>query len=516
MGPELMQQILSRLPVKEAARTSVLSKSWLYAWSTIPTLRFNVGRKKSMKLEDVDRTLIRYLRDNTPIERFELVIQIKNQESASHAEQWIGPVASKHCLKEISLSITLNGASFTLPDEILSGESLTKIKISVPMRGIHSVWMKTPVIKCSSLRELHLEGVCISEEALHDILLSCSSLVKIVLLGSCKGFKTIRVKNLPRLYELQIALDVVDSTALQISDVPNLGVFSCNVDLKFRRHPPIPFNAYSISLGSNVTQLMLAGMVTDNLCLDRIKSGFPFLESLTLDLTSWMLESFHFTCASIKILSLLSCPDILIDVQVHAPKLKNFEFCGDTLPSLLFPVSSLNRLLLSLSLDLPVDANFFLKMRETLALSRECYLNITTHNSELPFDMDMDDLRTRLLLPPAMNVQELCFETDEDDCLWERSPFFDAFFEICHPRHVIPYPDISFSHNNHFCRLMLREVLEKKIKTMTRTAYWPHYLKHVQIRQDPYQKWKTLTNSHRSFLDGSSPDVDLEFKLEWC
>ncbi|KAI3497419.1 hypothetical protein L1887_40016 [Cichorium endivia] len=340
---------------------------------------------------------------------------------------------------------------------------------------------------------------------------------KIVLLRSCKGFKTIRVKNLPRLYELQIALDAVDSTALEISNVPNLGVFSFDLYLRSRFHPHLPFNAYAISLGSNVTQLRLAGVVTDNACLDAIKSGFPFLESLTLDLASWMLESFHFTCASIKILPLLSCPDILIDVQVHAPKLKNFKFCGDTLPSLLFPVSSLNRLWLSLSLDLPFDANFFLKMREALVLSRECYLDITTHNSELPFDMDMDDLRTRLLLPPALNVQQLCFETDEDDCLWERSPFFEAFFEICHPRHVIPYPDISFSHNNHFCRLMLREVLEKKKKMMmTVTAYWPHYLKHVQIRQDPYQKWKTLTNSHRSFLDGSSPDVDLEFKLEWC
>ncbi|GKB84812.1 RNA-directed DNA polymerase, eukaryota [Tanacetum coccineum] len=38
--PELMHRILSSLPAKEAARTCVLSKSWLHAWSTIPNIRF--------------------------------------------------------------------------------------------------------------------------------------------------------------------------------------------------------------------------------------------------------------------------------------------------------------------------------------------------------------------------------------------------------------------------------------------------------------------------------------------
>ncbi|KAI3497046.1 hypothetical protein L1887_39427 [Cichorium endivia] len=194
--PELMQHIQSRLPLKEAARTSLLSKSWLLAWSTNPTLRFHVyqerNRPTSMKFVDVDRTLLRYPRDNILINRFELLIDIENQEQASHAEKWIAPVVTKTCLKE-------------------------------------------------------------------------------------------------------------------------------------------------------------------------------------------------------------------------------------------------------------------------------CHLRLITFDSTI--SVDMDDLRTRLQLPPATNVQQMWFETREDECMWERSLFFDAFFMICHPKRIYARPDMGFKHNNHFCRLMLREVLEKKTTT---------------------------------------------------
>nr|GEV21695.1 hypothetical protein [Tanacetum cinerariifolium] len=38
--PELIHRIQKLLPVEEAACTCILSKSWLHAWSTIPTVRF--------------------------------------------------------------------------------------------------------------------------------------------------------------------------------------------------------------------------------------------------------------------------------------------------------------------------------------------------------------------------------------------------------------------------------------------------------------------------------------------
>lgn len=277
-----------------------------------------------------------------PSERFFLLIDIENQESASLAEKWIGPIATKTCLREFFLSIKLFGASFTLPDDILSGENLnlTKIKVEASMASGYSLWMTTtqrPVINCVSLRKLHLKGVSIGEEVLHDLLSSCTLLEKIALIDSCKGFKTLKVKNLPRLYELRIALDAASSTALELSDVPNLSMFSCDLHDLRPYMPCIPFNAYSVFFASSLTQLRLDVVIQDYECLDMIKSGLPFLDSLTLFMSYWMLESFHFTCASIRRLCLMSCKSNLIDIQVDAPKLLLFEFSGKTLPSLLFP-----------------------------------------------------------------------------------------------------------------------------------------------------------------------------------
>ncbi|KAL6502697.1 hypothetical protein OROHE_024350 [Orobanche hederae] len=484
---ELMQHIQSRMLVTEAACTSLLSKSWLHAWSTTPFLRFRVHNEKYAKsMEYMDRTLIRYHRDNIPIETFQLLMDIKNQESASHAENWIKSVVTKPCLKELSLSFYLHAPLFTLPDEILSSQNLMKIRVSSQLR-YHPVCMSvtTRLVKCVSLQELHLDRVRISEEELHDILSSCTLLVKIKLLRCCNGFKTIKVKNLHRLYDLTISEeddeDAPSSSALEISH--------------------LPFNTSSISIGCSMTELTLGGygMVTDNASLEMIGSRFPFLESLTLgDMTSWKSKRFRFTCASIKRLSLHWCQSmrtLLTNVKVHAPKLTFFSFDGDHLPSLLFPVSTLEQMIFSLKLDNRIDAHFYLKMREALTLSRKCDIYISAPCKPMQ-PVDIDDLRTRLTLPPAMNVHKLQFGTIWDECMWERSPFFDALFEIFHPKYVYAEVDMRVKYTNHFCRVMLREVLEKQTKTTA--LYWAHYLEHVRIRKSRHQKWEALTDSHKS------------------
>ncbi|GJS05414.1 F-box/LRR-repeat protein [Tanacetum coccineum] len=144
--PELLQHIQSLLPPEEASRTCILSKSWLYAWSTIPTLRFskplNTQHQHQQQLQHeeddkyinlIDHTLLRYKRENIPLQSLDLLLSIQNQWSLSLLEVWIPLISSKSsCLKELSLTIRVkNIEAATLPEEIFTGESLNMISIKI-------------------------------------------------------------------------------------------------------------------------------------------------------------------------------------------------------------------------------------------------------------------------------------------------------------------------------------------------------------------------------------------------
>ncbi|GJT95088.1 F-box/LRR-repeat protein [Tanacetum coccineum] len=273
--PELIHRIQSLLPAKEAARTCILSKSWLHACSTIPTLRFPCQSLTSYN-KLIDSTLVRYHRDNLPIQCFDLVFDIRDQKSASLANKWIFGVASKSALKELFLSIWVEIDSFTLPDDIFS--------------------------KISSIEQ-------------NDI--------------------------------------------LEIDDVPSLGFIRYTDYL----NKPLPFNMDS--LGS-VTHLDISGVVLDNAFFDMIKSNFPFLESLSLEITSRGLGSIVITSLPLKRLTLQFWVDIMtIDVQVYAPKLLFFFYAGrETVPSLSFPIIAPEEIKLRLNLKKTIDRSFFIKRLE--------------------------------------------------------------------------------------------------------------------------------------------------------
>ncbi|KAI3521675.1 hypothetical protein L1887_11147 [Cichorium endivia] len=509
-NPDLIHHIQSMLPEKDAARTSVLSKSWLHAWSTIPFLSFrptaaiyydNEQDRKHME-EVVDRTMTRYLRDNIPIESIDLNIDLDNQESASLAKKWIRSAAIKSRLKRLSLGIFFGRTSslITWPAEILSGQTLTDIKIVCFTSTLINPFSRTtthPVINCVSLRRLGLHYVHISEEVLNGIFSICKLLVNVWLCG-CTGFRTIKVQNLHRLDQFRIDSSEENGVDLEFYDVPNIHLFTMEVQNLHR----LPFNLDSLR---SVTELWLGGMMINDAFLRIIKSRFRFLESLTLDMKLSTFESFDITCASMKRLSLQSCTHNLVAVKVYAPKLGFFSFSGTTMPSLLFPAIVVEQIQIELSLSIsrPLKDSFFLKMREALKLSSKCDIKIDDIRP-LDSDFDLDDLRRRIPFP-AMNVQQLLFIADPVEGV---SSFFDALFFICHPKHVV----VSFPNSFNQFWMLMREVMEKK----TTKGYWVDYLKDVEIRRHGDEKWET-PNSWRSLLEYGSEDdsYSVEIKLNW-
>ncbi|XP_071712289.1 putative F-box/LRR-repeat protein At5g02930 [Rutidosis leptorrhynchoides] len=189
---ELIQRIQSLLPVEEAARTCVLSKTWSHAWSTIPHLRFHQTliypseEKKSEYTMFMDGTVSKYVRDNIPIESFDL--KLDDMESVSLAYEWIRTVAAR--LKELSIHHLTYKSEFLLPPgEIFScGKYLHTLCIkNSPVRT-------KLVINCVSLRVLELYNVKITEEVFDSLISTCTLPEKINLLY-CSGLKTIKVSD---------------------------------------------------------------------------------------------------------------------------------------------------------------------------------------------------------------------------------------------------------------------------------------------------------------------------------
>lgn len=210
-----------------------------------------------------------------------------DQLPASLAKNWIQTVATQSCLKE--LSITMLGISrdqFTLPDEIFSQENLNTLSVKADRLVGRFVWMSSnPVINSVSLRVLELLHVGISDEVLDSLLSTCSLLEKIHL-SRCKGFTTIKVKNLPYLHELNLKL-VVPYDILKIDDVPSLRVFS----YKLLRINPVTLNVDSFR---TLTELLLHNMIIDEVAIvDMIKSKLPFLKNLDLILGTVGVRKFR-------------------------------------------------------------------------------------------------------------------------------------------------------------------------------------------------------------------------------
>ncbi|GKC46668.1 F-box protein-like protein [Tanacetum coccineum] len=121
--PELIHHIQSLLPVKEAARTCVLSKSWLHALSTNPTLR----------------------------------------QSYSFVNKWIRQMVSKSSITEIYLKLYIYTYEFHLSDEIFTSDNLKKLLESkFPFLEslnfkFKSSSMDNLDIKCVSLKRLAIK-----------------------------------------------------------------------------------------------------------------------------------------------------------------------------------------------------------------------------------------------------------------------------------------------------------------------------------------------------------------------
>ncbi|XP_055811921.1 putative F-box/LRR-repeat protein At5g02700 [Solanum dulcamara] len=186
----LIHKILSYLSFTEAAQLSVVSKTWLQAWSTLPNLNFTINhRKYNMKI--VDNIMERYRKGKIAIEKFELSDSSYLRLIFPLFDKWLD-IALQNGVKHLVFGVPSN-TSYPLPIfKILASKSLRELVL----RGcnLKRVSLSSGVVKCNSLRKLFLSFVCLDENTLQALLNSCPFIVNLIF-DNCYGLEKIELLN---------------------------------------------------------------------------------------------------------------------------------------------------------------------------------------------------------------------------------------------------------------------------------------------------------------------------------
>ena len=141
---DVMNLILMRLPIREAVRTSILSKNWRYRWVCIPDVVFNKASlmKGASEMEHahvVDQVLLQHV---GPILKFSCRCFVP---SCSHIDRWIAHL-SRNGIEKLILMIAGEGDSYDVPSSIFYCQNLhhlelfnCNLKVPPTFKGFHNL-----------------------------------------------------------------------------------------------------------------------------------------------------------------------------------------------------------------------------------------------------------------------------------------------------------------------------------------------------------------------------------------
>ncbi|KAL8522209.1 hypothetical protein ACS0TY_012376 [Phlomoides rotata] len=179
----IIQHIQSFLNGKEAAQTTLLSKSWNDAWLTRPNLDFDqkeFERKSSDGTQSsenrfwnfVNKTVERYDKLNLKIESLRL--WIVRSDNANY--QYDYSLVNKLIMKALKMGATCldfkiydNDWRFTLPQQVFGSENLVILSVS----GCKICMGVDGKVRCSRLKSLTVDKVYVEGDIIWDIISSC-------------------------------------------------------------------------------------------------------------------------------------------------------------------------------------------------------------------------------------------------------------------------------------------------------------------------------------------------------
>ncbi|KAK9047099.1 hypothetical protein V6N11_052957 [Hibiscus sabdariffa] len=177
----VIDQILSRLPIRDAVRSSVLSRKWRYKWAKIPCLVFD---NQCFDVSSQDQTFIKnkvvniidhvLLLHNGPIHKFKL--SHRDLLGVTDIDRWI-LCMSRSSIKEFVLEIW-KGQRYKPPSCLFSCQNLIHLEL-------FNCLLKPPLTfkGFKNLRSLDLQHITITQDVFEKLISSCPSLERLTLMN---------------------------------------------------------------------------------------------------------------------------------------------------------------------------------------------------------------------------------------------------------------------------------------------------------------------------------------------
>lgn len=177
----IIEQILSRLPIRDAVRTSVLSSKWRYKWAELSHLVFDnqcvsfssqdQAVVKNKLLSIIDHVLLLHI---GPIHRFKL--SHRDLLAVSDIDRWI-LYLSRRSIKEFVLEIW-KGHRYSMPSCLFSCQNLNHLEL-------FNCLLKPPLtfMGFKNLKTLDLQHITMAQHVFEGMISGCPLLEKLTLMN---------------------------------------------------------------------------------------------------------------------------------------------------------------------------------------------------------------------------------------------------------------------------------------------------------------------------------------------
>ncbi|XP_019430314.1 PREDICTED: putative F-box protein At5g40050 [Lupinus angustifolius] len=513
---EILQHILFFLPIHDAASTSILSKTWLRVWNSLPVFTFtfdqqNLGLTVPEFVNRVNQSLSPLQSNKVVIKEFLVVMNLSVQEHkdfVSDIDDWISWVL-RNCVRNLTINVSSPTQIYILPEPIFTSRSLVVVRLygcKLPETTFEGAQ------DFKFLKELYLFEVVADDYQVQNLIDSCQSLEKLTLvLDHIVDF--LDLDNFLMLHYVFVKGKILRLNAINLLTLEFFGLRELHLSDSTSN-----IKSLSCSFWSRFT--------TQNISLQEMLSTFTLLEELNLHLAK-SVKSFRIRHCNLKIVHLYGTgkPESPWQVEIDMSCLCQLHCHGDAFPSLsvispsIKECETLQLYINSLDTDFRdcADIHRLGDFLQNFNQSIEVYLNnICTENL-----ITVEQLQAQNLIHPATKIKKLIlsyFVASSD-----YTSFLDVLLFTCHPSYLLI--ETCVLNGDPFIKFLCHELLGREenatcCRDNVVQKCWRHFLKGVEVKC--YEKLCEteelscfVSSDLSSTLYMCDTEKSVEFTFEW-